>query len=127
MKDTYVQAVLELIDEGVSIETVLPQLHHTLVRRGHSSLYASILTAVERVLDARRPGTFVVVAQAADYETQKDVIAKELAALGADPSDVAVLTDATLIGGRVVEHNHTRTDKSYKQALLRLYRSVTEA
>lgn len=127
MKDTYVQAVLELVDSGESIDTVLPNLRDTLQRRGHSSLYGGILEVVHRVLKARRASTFVVVAKPTHYEEQKEAIANELAALGADATSAAVLTDDTLIGGRVIEHNFTRTDKSYKHALLRLYRSVTVA
>ena len=125
MHDTYVTATLELLAAGTSIDTVISGLKDTLKRRGHERLLPRILAGVARKLDTRPTNAaYVTVVSKTDYEVQKEAIKHALIELGYDQAP-AVQIDDTLIGGYVAEANSTRIDRSYKSALVSLYRSLT--
>jgi len=126
MKETYVQAVLEMIHEGADSAVVLDGLRSTLAARGHDQLYGDILRTVLRKIEAEKAqNPTVYVAKAADMETHASAIADALKTLGVADSDAVTTVDATLVGGFVAEAANTRIDQSYKTKLVSLYRSIT--
>jgi F0F1-type ATP synthase delta subunit len=126
MKDTYTAALLELLDQSDSPESVLKGFKNTLKERGHTSLYVPVLSKVLRILSSQKPRTVVTVKSDADYTAQKTAIAATLAELGAT-ADPVVAVDNTIVGGYIVEHNNARQDNSYKTKLLTLYRQITRS
>lgn len=126
MKDTYIKAVLQMIDSGIKSEDILSGLKRTLEERGHDRLYVTILSGVLRVLEAGSANTATVsVARKDDYDNHKEAIAKTLSSLKVE-GEPAIAIDETLIGGYVVESNSTRLDASYKKSLVDLYRTITK-
>ena len=125
MKENYIKAVLDKIEEGVEPERVLSGLQDVLAKKGHTKLYSSILRGVSKVLETKKSGTALVkVAKEGHYELHKDLIDKTIASLAGNAKP-AVEVDDTLIGGFVVEASHKRIDNSYKTKLVSLYRSLT--
>jgi len=125
MKDTYVQALLELLQTSDDTTVTLEGFRRTLESRGHLQLQTPVLQAVLRVLEAKRPDTLVVVANDTDREKQRTVIEAALSALGTSLEHAVTAIDETIVGGYIVEHNTVRTDASYKTALAKLYRNLT--
>jgi len=125
MKETYTKAILELLKSGKEPDAVIKGVRSTMLKRGHQNLLLIVLQNVLRVLETEATGTNVFVASEKELDSQLKAIKAELEKLGAD-TEPSVLVDETLIGGFVVEHNYQRSDKSYKNALTKLYRNVTK-
>ena len=126
MRNTYTASVVELLLSGKDVEHVLQNLKKVLVKRGHEKLLPKILKDVAARLEANHDEQVptVSVREASDLETFEEYIEEALRELKA--SEVPKITiDTTLVGGFVAEHAHKRVDKSYKEALLSLYRKVT--
>lgn len=126
MKQSYVQAVLDMIHAGKSPEEVLDGLQQVLSAKGHQRLYPSILAGVLRVLQAEtdRYVPQVTVARNTDLVEHKEAIMAALRALGTDDEPV-VAHDDTLAGGFVASYQNRVYDASYKTKLAELYRKVT--
>lgn len=125
MKNTYIDAVLQMIESGEEPGMVLSGLKNTLAQRGHDRLYVSVLNGVLRVLEANSgTTTTVTVSDEATAVEYADAIKQALTTLGADKSHEVVI-DKTLVGGFIAEHNSKRIDQSYKTKLITLYRSLT--
>lgn len=124
MKDTYTQALLELLKTTEDSSAVISGFSKTLSARGHERLFATVLKGVLRILESERPVTSVVAGSEAEAKKHSAAIKAALKEFDA-PTEVSVATDDTLIGGFIVEHNHQRLDQSYKTKLVELYRSLT--
>ncbi len=128
MKSAYVQAFLEVLQSGMSVDTALVGLKSTLERKNHSKLYASVLLEVVRVLEADKDEKSAVVtlaslAQAKELKTQ---ISSALTTLGVDKNAIVKeKVDETLIGGFVVTFDYKEHDHSYKKSLKNLFESIT--
>ena len=126
MKQNYITAVLDHLNNGVEAEVVLSGLKRTLTKHGHKTLYASVLKGVLRVLEANSTsGTTVTVLSEADFNKQKAVIETALNQLQAAESPT-IVEDSSIVGGFVAEANNRRIDQSYKTRLVALYRQVTK-
>ena len=127
MKNNYIQAVIEMILAGKNPDEVISGLQKTLEVKGHSRLYPSILRGVLRVLETKKDtaGVTVTVATVPDVEKYKTTINSILEQLDGT-IDFSTQVDETLIGGVVVSDGQTVVDKSFKTALLNLYRSITK-
>ena len=69
MKNRYITATLQLLNEGHSIGEVLSGLARVLKVRDHESLYGTVLRGVLRRLEAEtKEGTRVYLARASDLE-----------------------------------------------------------
>lgn len=125
MKDTYVQAILSLLADGVSVDTVLAQTRIVMERRGHTRLYESVLKTVAAKLEeqAATAGVSVKVAKAADADSP--AVKALIAELGANDAPVATTIDESLIGGAVATYNYQCRDASYKTILENLYQTIT--
>lgn len=126
MEAAYTKATVELLRGGTSPDAVLKGLKETLTSRGYERLYARILESVLQTLqkDAKEGTPHVTVAKEGDEATLKTKIKETLGELGADAS-YEVHVDKNVIGGHKVAFNNTVIDKSYKEALVTLYRNVT--
>lgn len=126
MKQHYIDATLQMISEGKEISSILDGLQKIMEQKGHTSLFAAVLRGVLRVLETQKStGTVVYVAKAGDETELADTIKAALAELEA-VGEPTVVVDETLVGGAVVQSNNFVLDRSYKTALINLYRSVTK-
>lgn len=126
MKDTYVHAVLELIQAGQPIETVLQNLKKVLVTRGHMKLHAAILAnltiKLELLTKASQPK---IVLASTDGANEAD-IKKALSKLSA-PEQYAVTVNPNIIGGLIATYKSKQLDQSYQTKLRELYQSIITA
>ena len=127
MKDTYVHAVLELIQAGQPIETVLANLKKVLASRGHLKLQAAILNSVaiklESVMKVNVPKV-VLAHEGAENET---AIKKALVLLGATETEYTVSYNPNIIGGLIATYKSKQLDQSYQTKLRDLYQSIITA
>lgn len=125
MKGQYIEAVLALLNQGKNPSEVFSGLKQALEKKGHGKLYASILHGVLTKLRAVRISTQAVVTVSAtsDAKKMKNEIEEALAILHAEKS-YEVVEDQSIIGGFTLLQNNMLLDKSYKTALINLYRSI---
>lgn len=121
----YAQALFQVIKNDTPVEQALDGLDRVLMRRGHTKLKKRILKllATHLARDARRNTATVHVARAADADTLAAEIDAAAAQIAPDAPRATVIDD-TLIGGFAVATRTARLDRSYKRALLRLYRNI---
>lgn len=128
MKKHYIKAVTQLLLSGRNVEIVLSNLAFVLKKRGHESLHTAILQGVSKdfKLQATAKKTAVVVSKISDMKTYKQEIEKTLQALGGSIENAAVSIDSTLIGGYISFHQGKQINKSHKDKLVTLYKSVVK-
>ena len=128
MKTQYSQAFLEVVKDGMAVETALAGLRSTLIKKNHTKLLAPVLLEVVRVLEAEKFANQVVVKTAtpADQKALKSQIEVVLKDLGVS-KDILVhpTVDETLVGGFVATFDYKEHDQSYKKSLTNLYKSIT--
>ena len=127
MKDTYVHAILELIQAGQPIETVLANLKKVLASRGHLKLQATILTAVATKLDSVMKVNVPKVVLAHEGAESEATIKKALALLGAPETEYSVSYNPNIIGGLIASYQSKQLDQSYQTKLRDLYQSIITA
>jgi len=127
MKNHYIQAVVEMIEEGTDISSVLSGLSNTLKKKGHMRLHGSVLRGVVRILGSKNNtgGTKVTVVSVEALESQKEAIQSALTKLNAE-GETTTIIDPTIIGGIIVGHDNVVIDASYKSKLTKLYRTLTK-
>lgn len=128
MTNKYTQAVIELLLAGAAVDAVLSGLQRSLKKNRHEKLYPKILREVAKAFAGRAGATTSVVtlAKSTDEKTYEREITEALARLGVENTKYDVRIDETIIGGHIVNTKDKRIDQSYKNALLRLYRSIVE-
>lgn len=127
MKKNYIEAVLQMINAGTDIHTVLKGLEATLIKKGHTRLHGAVLRGVVRILSSKSVTTVTKVTAASEAKFKDEIHAIEsaLARLHA-PNEYEKVVDPTIIGGVIVEHDNVVLDTSYKTKLVKLYRSLTK-
>lgn len=128
MKTQYSQAFLEVVKDGMAVETALTGLRTALIKKNHSKLLAPVLLEVVRVLEAEKFASSAVVKTAtlADHKALKSQIDAVLKDLGVSKSiPVHTKVDETLVGGFVATFDYKEHDQSYKKTLTNLYKSIT--
>ena len=127
MKDTYVTAVLELLNEGTEPKTVFLNLTDVMEKRGHSSLLPSVLATLLSSFEQTEKNNTptVIVASLKDAETTE--VKAALKNLGAGAGTPTVIVDETIIGGAQVMFNHKMIDQSYKTQLHTLYKAAVNS
>lgn len=129
MKTEYAHAFLDVLKDGMSVETALSGLSATLAKKQHSKLLGSVLLEVLRVLEANKgvKQAVVSVAKESDAVAQKAKIEAVLKDLGvASDTNVNTIIDETLVGGFVATFDYKEYDQSYKKALKSLFESITK-
>ncbi len=123
----YSTAILELIRDGMSVDTALLNLKRMLESRGHSRLYPKILKQLEREGEKqkKRETLTLVLADEGDRAKLKEDIDSALLQMKAKEYDTKI--DPTITGGFIIEGGEQRIDHSYKRRLLTLYRSLIES
>ncbi len=126
MEKVYVQAVMELLESGSTIESVLGNLRTVMTNRGHAKALPMVLRAVVRALEQGTTESVatITVAREADVSALKSDIKLALATLGADGTHTTIVDD-TIIGGLITTYNHRQIDQSYRTKLVTLYQSIT--
>ncbi len=126
MEKVYVQAVMELLENGSAIETVLGNLRAVMEKRGHVKALPTVLRAVVRALEMGTSESVatVTIARDIDATSLKTEIKSALTTLGADGAYTTVVDD-TIIGGLIATYNHRQIDQSYRTKLNTLYQSIT--
>lgn len=123
MKDSYVQAFTASILSGTTVEVALGNLKKTLQERGHARLLAQVLKASVRELTAKLAALSPVVTLAKADGVSKETIEAALSLLEATvPATIRI--DESLIGGYTASANHQFIDRSYKRALVALYKNI---
>ena len=127
MRDTYVTAVLELLNEGAKPDMIFSHLKEVMEKRGHSSLLLSVLaTLLSSFEQSEKNNTpTVIVASLKDAETNE--VKTALKNLGAGAGTPTVIVDDTIIGGAQVMFNHKMIDHSYKTQLHTLYKAAVNS
>ncbi len=129
MKTEYAQAFLQVLKDGMAVETALTGLKRALVNNQHEKLLAPILLEVQRVLEAERGMTHAVVTVASNIQSAglRSKIEATLKELGVEKdTPVKEMVDETIVGGFVATFDHKEYDHSYKTALKSLYESITK-
>ncbi len=124
MKDTYIKASLELLKAGEPVEVVLKNMQQVMAKKGHSSLYGSVLqglvTQIESQDELAQP--MVIVANAKDVDAER--VKSLLKEIGSEAENYSTTVDETVVGGMIVSHNYKMIDESYKTKLKNLYQSI---
>lgn len=117
--DAYAQGLHRAVQNGTAAGTATDALVALLKHDGKLALLPSIKRAYERLLyKATQSGPTLTLAHAHDESSAKKSIG--------DAAHTATVTiDKTLIGGFVFRTDATQIDRSYKSALLSMYRSMT--
>lgn len=120
----YAIAIANEITGGKELPAVLSSLDRVLARKGHEKLRPRILGELARIFERR--GTeeaVVIVGSEEDLKKLQDEIADAKKELGIEKG-VETTVDASLIGGYVLRTKEQQIDRSYKRALINLYRSI---
>lgn len=127
MKQHYVDAVTELLQNGSDVSSVLKGLESALKAKGHTSLHAQILLAVQKKLEASsvQAVSQIVVAKESDATHFHKQIQASLEEIGGKTDTSQVTIDTTLVGGYIASHQGKNIDASYKNKLVTLYRAIT--
>ena len=122
----YIVAAYRALQDGKDISEVLKGLYATLEKRGHEKLKGKILSGLLVYIDEKEKSAAPEVRLAKDADEKKlsASIKAALAELGAD-EEARVSIDAKHIGGFTATYNGKRIDRSYKTALLHLYKNIT--
>lgn len=127
MKKHYIKAIIELINTGEDLKTILKNLEAALVRKGHQGLHLAILEGVARELELKgeQDTSVITVADEKDTKHFKSAIAESLKEIGGELESAQVRIDKSLTGGYIASHQGQAIDASYKTKLLKLYRTIT--
>jgi F0F1-type ATP synthase delta subunit len=127
MKDTYVHAILELIQSGQTIETVLVNLSKVLASRGHSKLHGAILHDLLVKLELAQENSLPKVTLAKEGSVSDSEIKTALAKLSAPDGEYKVTYNPNIIGGLIATYQSKQLDQSYQTKLRELFKSIITA
>lgn len=121
----YALGMKDMLKEGNTLESLLTSLESVLARRGQEKLKPRILRELSRLLEKHdEHQTVVIVTNEDDLHTFKDEIKDAEHALKVTGKTVPV-TDPSIVGGFIVRTQNAQIDRSYKRALIDLYRNIT--
>lgn len=125
MKKHYINAIVSLILQGNDVDRVLAEFAKILTENGHQRMHVQVLKGVEIALEKKEllETALISVASAAEAKKLQKQIQAALHQIAEDAPS-AVLVDPTLSGGFTVSYNGKYINRSYKDALLKLYRSI---
>lgn len=122
LADAYATALHRAVQQGTDAAKACESLVLVLAREGKKALLPSVLRAYQRLVFAhKRSGTTITLANTKDESAARAACAK---AFGT--TDASIHIDDTIIGGYAIEHQSKRIDHTYKSALLKMYRSITQ-
>lgn len=127
MKAQYAQAFLDVLKDGLPVETAITGLRTALAKKNHDKLLGSVLLEAVKTLEANKGVKQVIVktAKSADVATLATQIKTAFLELGVeDGVPTKTIVDETLIGGFVATFDYQEYDRSYKKSLKNLYESI---
>lgn len=112
---------------AVAHGTLLERFVALLQERGHVSLLSLIVREYEKIVHERSSSeeVHIRIARTGDRDKHGKRIEQDLKALGVTDRPAHVTVDETVIGGYALEANGISVDRTYKQALVELYSSLT--
>jgi len=122
----YIVAVHQSLESGKDISDVFKGLYAALEKRGHEKLKRKILFGLLEYIEEKEKSTApeVRLAKNEDMKKLSVSIKKALTELGAEEAP-RVSIDVKHIGGYTATYNGKCIDRSYKSALLQLYKNIT--
>lgn len=124
MKDTYVHAMLQLIQSGQPIDKVLANLTKVLSSRGHRKLHGAILSDLMRKLELAQENSLPKVTLAKEGSVSDAEIKAALAKLFVPHDEYRVVYNPNIIGGLIATYQSKQLDQSYQTKLRELYQSI---
>lgn len=119
LADAYAQGLHRAVTNGTAAGKATDALVAVLKHEGKLALLPGIKRAYERLIYKTTQSTpTLTIAHAHDEAASKK-------AIGEAAHHATVTIDTTLIGGFVFRNGSTRIDRSYKSALVSMYRSIT--
>ena len=126
MKQAYITALTDMLLTTTKVDEALSQMKTLLAQKGHTRLWPAVLrgtvVALEKKVADETPK--VTVAKAGKIDAAALAATLKLLSVAGDTVHTSV--DETLIGGFTVQYKDKVVDKSYKRALLDIYRQVTK-
>ena len=119
LADTYATIIRGVPQEKVS--GYLPRLLAFMKARGHLSLLPTIVRILER--EPNDTKVTVVVAREHDAKKFAQSISESLKLLGTEEKPL-ISVDPHIVGGHIVRTGSHVVDKSFRNALVQLYRKV---
>lgn len=119
----YAEALIAVLNAGHDPKQTLARLDEVLARRGHMKLKPAILRHTYIRLQERTAAARLSVAvkeDAVKYTKEAESFLRDRDIAGSPE----VVVDETLIGGFKLEGGNTSLDRSYKRALIDLYRTI---
>lgn len=129
MERSYAQALMKVIDTGIAPHDAVKALRELLAREGRERLMPKIARAFATLAaqSDRRTRVTLTIADERDRAESINAAQDALSRAGAQPSDVDVCIDESIIGGWRLEGQELLVDASYKRYLLDMYNRVTSA
>lgn len=125
MKNTYIQAITQLLTSGKDIEIILPRVKEVMSARGHERLYVGVLQGVIKALEQQQQSSLVVIQVAKEADIASAKIKNLLKEIDGEKADIRTEIDKTLIGGAKATYCNRQIDQTYKTALQKLYQAIT--
>ena len=125
MKNSYVQAITQLIASGREVDYVLSRAKEVMTARGHERLYGEVLKEVVTALELKSFSSTPTVTVARIEDASSQGVTKALAMLNCTDIAPNVIVDDTIIGGVTATKGHAHIDMSYKTTLQKLYQAIT--
>lgn len=120
----YAIALAAHLEEEKDLAQAIARLDAVLRKKGHAKLRSRILRELARMMEKRgEQRAAVFVTDESDLAAFKDEISDAKKELGI-PRDAETVIDASLVGGFVVKTGEKQIDRSYKRALINLYRNI---
>lgn len=123
----YIQATYEVMHDAKDPASVLPSLRTYLTQRGLQKMYPVVLRGlIEKIYRKNRTTKpKIIVAREKDFKKHHSAIQSILTELKTT-EEPETRIDGSLIGGYIVQGASDRVDRSYKNKLLHIYRSLID-
>ncbi|HEY4521285.1 MAG TPA: F0F1 ATP synthase subunit delta [Candidatus Paceibacterota bacterium] len=128
MERQYAEALLAVIEKGMTPREAVIALKKTLENRGRLFLLPKIAKAFERLAakEANKNTLTLTVARQKDARKALSEVQNVLAEIKTGDVDLCETVDESLIGGWRLEGKGHLVDQSWKRALLSIYNLVTK-
>lgn len=121
LTNQYAEAIIKSA-LSTDVETVLPRIRAVLEKHGHGKLLESILRRVVILSQEKEKSVEFKVTKKNDTEHYRE----ELKRYGLTVPEDVVMVDESLIGGFFYRDGQRLLDRSYKRALINLYKEITQ-
>jgi F0F1-type ATP synthase delta subunit len=121
MEKFYAQALMKLIQNGMTASDAVSAMHKKLKAEGREALMPRIAKSFSRLATTDMHRTVETLSIA---DASHEAHARSEAKAG---SGVVAVVDSSLIGGWRLEGQERLVDASYKKHLLSLYRRITQS